>query len=346
MANEMSGAHGAVRIALPIGDPTPDILSTVGKWSASQSFNPTAFAASNTKGAMSQRKGIVDWTGSFEQFNGYPSVMPGWLFTFQGYAGPISGVPGTVGPTLIGDAICDNISVAWDWTGNALIRTTVNMACVSPLRNQPGGAAVVDTSTVNGTPTAGTHIDILNITTAGGGYQPLCAEKATLNVLGNPINFSNSCSIGKGTETPPIPIGLAYQSRKPGIIGWNMSITLDNADASYAPLPGGNGLPFSPGDYVEIRAYIDGSAYWILRYGFVAGYSNYNVDIETGAIITYDVDIQGSADAGVGTDADGFIKLPGASVPYWPASGALLMTKEMLGVAPPQKEQEQPQTAA
>jgi len=331
--NEMSGKYGAVSIVKPVGG-TAAILSTIGKWQASQAYGTTSFAASNTKGAHAKRKGIVDWTGSFEQLTGSPSVMPNDVFTFNGFAGPISGVPGTVGPTLTGDAIAESIALAWDWIGNGLLKTVVNMACVTPLRNVAAGTSIHDVSTVNGMPTAGTHIDIKNTSTAAVAFTTLCAQKATLNILGNPISLVNSCSLGKGTETPPIPLGLAYQTRRAGIVGWNMTITADNSDASYTAPPG-TGLPFAPGDYIEIKAYIDGSTFWNLKYGFVAGYSNYTVDIETGAIITYDIDIQGSSDSGPGQATDGAVLLPGGSA-WWPAAGALLAatpeeTRELVG---------------
>jgi hypothetical protein len=288
----MSGQHGAVSFK---GAP----LSTIRNWQTSITSELKTFVASNTKGGTGRRPGIFDWNGTFGQYGGVPVALPGDAGAFIGYPGPEDGIVGSSGPCAEGPAMIQQLSTTWNWVTDEIVSTVYNMVGTGPLI--ANSALVQDASTPN--TTRSSACAPWQFTPVGGAVQSPCIQQATLNVLVNLKEFANSCTGG-------------FKSRTTGVIDWNLSLTLDEADVTKL-------VGMTPGVFCAIKAFVNPTLFWQLNYGLIGDFSNYNVNIETGDIITYNVNFSMASDNGAAVPVAGAITAPGG-VAYWPASGAIV----------------------
>jgi len=269
--------------------------TTVRNWSVSETFTTHQIIASNTKGGSLRKPGIKDWNGSFLQNVDAPVNMPGEEFTFGGLSWPSTGAEGGSGFVYSGEAIVENIAVAWDFTSGAPIALTTNFAGNGELSKTT--AAYTD-SVAPDPPCADndTKIEIVGGGAGSGGGDEVCGiTQATLNVLATNPSYVNSCTGG-------------WTKRKGGPIDWNLALTIEEADLS--------ALPFDVDDYVEIKAFIDSDSYWHLKYGIVRDFSNFMVDRESGNIISVTANIEMSSHNDSATL--GLVKVPDGEENWFP----------------------------
>ena len=123
-------------------------------------------------------------------------------------------------------------------------------------------------------------------------------QAATLTIKSDNKPYANSCSVGQIL-------------RRPGIYSWDLSLQSDVEEIDL--------LGFVANDYLWIKLFTDPTLFWDLKYGQVRDFSNFQVNQNSGDIITYTINIAGSADKGPGTrGADGWIKAPSYGTPWWP----------------------------
>jgi hypothetical protein len=271
---------------------------------------------------------LFDWTGNFYQYCGVPLAYPGDQGLFIGYAGPGNvppgppgtGVPGTIGPSVQGLAMVSQLVQNWNWLTNDIITVNYQMVGKDELFSPPDlliqdpshpktnraseCAPWVFTpyqSDVNGKP--------LGIE---GTPFTLCLQQATLTVTANAKEFANSCTGG-------------WKSRIQGPFDWNLAIVLDEADIKQLKDPTDD-ITFGlrPGMFVGIDAFVNNIQAWGLEFGIVQDFTNYKVNIETGDIISYTVNILMSTDTGVAGSAFalGTVLAPDGRT-IWPIPGAV-----------------------
>jgi hypothetical protein len=296
----MSGRHGAISVG-------GAVASTIKNWHVTVLNELKTYVASNTKAGTGRRPGLWDWNGSFEQYGANPCCLPGDTVNFIGYAGPSSGVPGSAGPCATGPAFIESLSTVWNWVNNELVQTTYNMvgAVTGTGAGQFGLAfasnTIIDSSSPN-VLASGLCLPP-TVTKVGGSAGALCFEQATFTLTVPRQQFASSCT-------------GSWRGSKPGIWDWTLALVMDEADVSL--------VSFKPGDFVSVSLPIgssSGAGAWGLQYGIVQDFSDYVVDIETGAIITYTVNIAMSEDDGTGTI--GSITAPSGTV-IWPSTTSLL----------------------
>lgn len=278
-----------------------EVLTTLGNWQITNGADTKAFAASNTRGGTSRRKGNTDWSGSYKQFAAWPTVgcMPGDIFDFIGCIGPRSGTYGDAGPYVAGPCIVESVQLTIDWNTNAIIEMLTTIAGTGPLLAQTPEDYYVDESNPVGWASSEAEVKISD---GAGQYFQLCAQRLVLTLRAANQVFSNSC-------------GAGYMQRRRGILDWGMVITLDEPDVTALP------LTLKPNMYIETQIEINSPTNkWSLKYGLVKEFANFNVDVETSALLTYDVTVEMSADGGPNTAvAEPYgVKVPGFIDPYFP----------------------------
>jgi|SRR3989304_7278196 len=273
-------------------------VSTIRNWMVNHTADTKPLVASNTKGGNSRRFGNQDWTGSFEQFDGVPIVMPGQGFNFIGFIGPLSGTPQDVGPAYVGPAIVDNIALTINWETGDIITCVTNFSGNGEVQVLPG-QDFVDNTTPKGYPSQLAKLELAMYTAGTLVYTPICVQQAVLNILANNIPVMDSCGDG-------------WMRRLGGVIDWNMNFVCTEADITAQPL---NMLVNS---YVAAKLWINSLNYWDLKWALVKEYTNFTVERDTGKLINYTVNIEMSVDSGPNSLADGQIILPGAITPWFP----------------------------
>jgi hypothetical protein len=283
-----SGRWGAVSVG--------GVLSSIGQWGVSKTADTKAFAASNTKSGTGRRAGNLDWNGSFQQQSGFPSVLPGDTGTFIGLIAPAGDAQGAAGLGKTGSFICDSVQIVWNWMTNEIVRSTVNISGNGLLTNI-SNADLVDASQSLAVPSSLCAMQIVKHDTVS--YVNGCFQQATLTMARANKPFANSCTSGS-------------INRRIGNLDWSLVLQSDVEDTA-------TGWDFDENDYVKIKAYIDDEQFWLLEYGLVRAFENFNVNVETGDISRYSIAIDMSGDTGPGTDFDGQIVKPDVSV-MWPVA--------------------------
>lgn len=108
-----SGRNGLV------GDYTGSVFtqfSRVRNWNLTSITNPETRYYSGTRFAPQRINGFTNHTGTFGGFGVTPPLFAGDLFTFIGYTAPTTGVPCTPGCAYHVDAIVDSLTLTWNWT--------------------------------------------------------------------------------------------------------------------------------------------------------------------------------------------------------------------------------------
>lgn len=251
-------------------------IDTMRQWTiAEQAAQPKA-VASNTLLGTARKRGVHSWNGSYQAYGAQPVPMPGNIFHFKGYGAPSNDTAGSSGTTYEGDAMCSQVSIAWDWKAGAIIGHTVTFAGHLELTKE-SAADPGDSVTPNLLETTGTKVqwsagslnsfaDLPNVT------------QATLNISALVEAYVNSSTYVNGK---------AWTGQKSGPIDWNLSIGQQD-DERLTSI-------FDIDDVVEIKLFTDSTHFWKLTYGIVRDFGGITVNRETGAIIarTINVDMNG-----------------------------------------------------
>jgi hypothetical protein len=284
--------------------------TTIRDWMINSFSDTRRYAASNTRGAVDRMRGNYDWNGRFRHFGDWVAMSqsypgggyPGEYIQFQGYQGAPDETYGGEGPWVQGDAIVDSIEVVWDWLTNDPVSVTTNISGNGAIQDMTD-AAHTDISPPD---TYSSEFCVLSIRdfTGGGSLTTVCARRATLTMSCDNKAYVNSCSGG-------------IVKRAPGILDWNMAIVMEQPDSA--------NLSFGQGNVVGISINVNGSSegFFELNYGIVRGFSDFVVNIETGDIISYTVNIEMCATDDSGTV--GHIHVPNTTGDWWPENTTLLL---------------------
>jgi hypothetical protein len=283
--------------------------STVRNWSIGETMAPAPFVASNTKGGTGRRTGVKAWAGSFNQFGGIPTVLPGQLFAFAGYTAPDNDTLAGVGTKYSGQAIIDQLVVNFDWTSGAVINTQSSFSGHLALTVEDGAAALADNTDPDVPSVCCAKIEV------GGMGMEDCSVSEPESSLGDAsdewenlaqatltITAANQSFVNSSTN--------CWTGRKPGNIDWTLAVVEQQTQRF-----GGIYEKIKRGNSVELKLFIDDENYWWLKWGMVHDFSDITVERESGAIIARTVNISKNGFLNGNT---GLIRLPGAGSNFWP----------------------------
>lgn len=247
-------------------------ISTVRNWSVNDQHTPAQGVASNTAYGTLRRKGVHDWTGSFDRFGVVPEVMPGESFSFIGYTAPDDDISG-VGMRYSGTACVSQIALNMNWAGGEMISIQHDFAGHLALTGTPGAAEITDSTDPEVYPIGGCKLEYSSDGSTWHEWTDLLQAVWTLsNQLQQYVN--SSTYVG----------GYLWTGRKPGPIDWQLAVTEQNGDRSR----------FNKGDDIWVRLHLDtsGTNYWQLKVGQVGDFTGIVADRETGKILQQTVNVR------------------------------------------------------
>lgn len=287
---EKNGAKGAI-----------DGVPCIRNWSLNDLAETKEFACSATQGRRGRRAGIEDFNGSFEQYGGTPTLMPGECFTFEGFTGPDAvdcGPSSGDGNIYTGEAIIDQVAITWNWEASEEIMIASSFSGNGPLTIENG--EILDEETPIILPTTGSKGFFISSDGSVGNEAELCGIKsATLTFTADNTTYANSCTDGQ-------------RERNPGIGDWSLALNVDGDDRS-------NLQNIQKNSSYIFHLYIDSTQYFQLKWGIVNDFSNLVVDVETRAIIGHTVNILENSISLAGVV--GTILLPDGTT-YFPEGGS------------------------
>lgn len=301
---QTSGQYGA---AFSDGE----ALGTLANWNVNATADQKAFVASNTKGGTGRRGGNVDWSGTAKQYVGWPlgpEMMPaGDQWNFLGFLAPRTGVPGTAGPNIGGICLTESVTLSIDWAASSLVELMTNFVGNGALTYSGVETAFEDLTNPMAIPSREVEFKLGLFSSGAPVWTPTCVLKAALTFKANMYPFSSSCTSG-------------IVKRVAGTKDWSLVITLDEPDFKSLPI----GL--QQNQIVGAQFIYATGEEITLKWGIVKDITNINVDVETGAMISYDVQIDMSVDSGVDTGIAGSaVTLPdgaGGTFQWWPVVAA------------------------
>jgi hypothetical protein len=281
--------------------------NTLSSWAINLLMTTNRKAYSNTKGGMLTRRGPKDWNGSLNCGGVLPQVFPGDTFDGRFFVGPESEyTPGSTGPVYEGTAIVDQVVITIDWKTGAGISYVINFSGTGELTETEGS---YEDDSFPDVPSS-TDATVMLVGPDGsfgsgsdgsgpGGETELCGiETLTLTLTAANAASVNSCSGG-------------WTTRRPGIIDWTLNLVVDEASLA--------ALPFSQGDYVWLRIYVDETRYWSLKWGMVKEFTNFTVDRESAALINVTVPIEMTSHTEDSELGIGHVQVPShPGVDWWP----------------------------
>lgn len=251
MAGRHSGKFGIV-----------DGHSLIQNWNLEHITSPATSNPSNVPGGTMRTAGISDWSGSFQQNHGDPTVFPGDSLSFLGYTAPDSGVYDSVGTRFSGTAIVDSFNMVWSWDSGSL--SIVNTVSFSG--NDTGGlvqttsaGAITDVS-ADLTPT------ICDLKIEQGESE---SESPIANVTNITFNLT-SANVGSANSSTS-----CWVTRKAGNLDWTLAVTEEETDQL-----------LTIGNLFRLKPYVTASKFWVLSWGRLESYSGLSVDRSSGEIIS------------------------------------------------------------
>ena len=249
-----------------VGDYTDEILTRfarVRNWTFNEIENAEERRYAGTMLGMQRLPGVINSFGSFEGFGANPPLFAGDLFTFLGYTAPTSGIPCTTGCAASVLAYAASVSITWDWTAeNKGVTWAVNFVSNGAVTNLPTFLDNCDFSTycdpspcnlqvlVN-TGCNPAEVEWCNITTATLTYTAEMQEYS---------NSSTACNIKRE------PSGLDF--------------TLEVVDQNPCKI-------LSIGTDYRVRIQASSTpTYWDLQFARMMEVNNWQINPQTGAIIT------------------------------------------------------------
>lgn len=268
-------------------------IAAIRNWQVNDEHNPAVFANSATAIGHGRRRGVSSWAGSYSNHGAQPPLFPGQFATFEGYTAPDSGILDGTGNNYTGQIICDSVGIAWDWTGGQVLSSQSQFSGTGVLGYDTSDH-ITDASLSDPEPILPCKVQYQAV--SGGAFSTLaCITQANLNITSANVPYVNSSTSGT-------------TGRAAGLIDWSASINIED-DALYSGLVKGN-------SYIW-RFFTTATKYYELAAGIVVNAGNLNVNPETGAIISYTMNLamDGMYDVS-GTSTKGHIKLPDLST-YW-----------------------------
>lgn len=239
--------------------------SAIQNWTVNDTSVLPANVASGTKHGRVRNPGVRSWNGTFTQLLAEPAALPGEAVSFQGFTAPTTDIAGAAGITYAGNIVVTQAVINWDWTSGAHINSQMTFVGDGALTSS--SVAVTDATIVDPKEVCGTKIEY---STNGSAWTELAnVAQATLTLACDAQSYVNS-STG------------CWTGNLAGNIDWNASITLQD-NIRTGPAIGSN---------YYWRFFVDDTLFWLLKWGIPKDYSNIQVNIETGAIISQTLNLE------------------------------------------------------
>lgn len=302
-----SGKHGAVKY----GSGGGAFLTSIRNWIYNSTSTPEDYVHSGTRGAHDRAGGVWDSNGTFEQFGAIPVLFPGDSFDFYGFAGPDTGVFGTNGNTIVGPVLLDSLTINWDWNPNGRLSMSSTFSA-NGCFDEENSNDIVETPAFCPTRMCDLSIWVKRVcdedgpgSGSGSGSGNVGPYKLD-NVLTASLNFTADNQTVVNSST------LCCTERRPG-----------NVDATFSLVDQDNYIQFGKDDIYIIYAYVTATLYWEIAWMQYTGTDNYNVNLETGAVISKNnnFSFKGLLCCGAASPTLGYIHSPGAVV-RWPIAAS------------------------
>ena len=271
--------------------------STTQGWTINETNSLNKFSTSNLKCGTARKKGVFDWVGTYKGLGGLPPHLPGETVAFTGYLGPTDEVSG-VGQTVSGNIIILSSVITWDFQTAAIISWVNNYG--GHLAATWGTGTVTDVTDVEAPETYGVDVD----------NNGTIFDDVTQGVL--TLSSDVKTYVNSSTHVG----GKCWTGRKAGIIDWTYALSQECSDRDQAG--GLDGAPAIGSTDNYLKLFVDGTDYWGLKWGAVAGYSGLSADNDSGDIIARTINFEKNG-WDEGTTSLGEIFTPGELVtPWWP----------------------------
>jgi hypothetical protein len=269
-------------------------VSNVRNWTIEETSDPKAAVSSATRRGTARKAGVKSWTGTFSQYGGNPSYMPGDTIAFVGYRNSTTDVRNTAGIRSFGDVIVDSVAITWNWNSNEIISMVTNFSGDGELQHG-SGAGVIDATIADLKTPCSTD---------------LMLEGAVLpDVLTATLTFTMANQAYASSSTYVSASGSCWTKRKRGgALDFTLAIAQYN-EAGIAPIVIG-------ADAI-IKLYTNATEFWDLKWCQLQGISGVTIDIETGALIQQTLNFNFN---GIKNAALGYIRKPGSLTDYWPST--------------------------
>jgi hypothetical protein len=263
-------------------------ISNVRNWTIEETSDPKVAVSSATRRGTSRKSGVKSWTGTFSQYGGNPSYMPGDILPFVGYRNSSTDIRNTAGIRSTGDIIIDSVAITWNWNTNEIISMVSNFSGDGALAHA-SGAGVIDATIADNKTPCGTNV--------------LLDEVVLPDVLTATLTLSmaNQSFVSSSTA--------CWTKRKRGAaLDFTLAIIQYNESGLGPVLLGADAL---------IKLYTDDTSFWSLKWCQLQGITGVSVDIETGAIIQQTLNFNFN---GISAGVLGHIRKPGSLTDYWPST--------------------------
>lgn len=239
--------------------------TAIKNWTLNDVLESQKYIASNTRSGVGRESGIRDWSGSFVQYGHSPVTAPGSDFAFLGFTAPDDDEEtGGTGETYAGTAIVDSIVLNWNWEASELLTITTNFSGNGVLTTSTG-SQLSDVIIAVPDPTCGTKIQWLNGTVM---TEWANLTNAVLTITADNKPYVNSSSFLSQE---------CWRLRQRGNLDFTLAITEQSTTRANLP---------DIGDNVELNLYVDATLFWDLKWAKLHDFSNINVDVESGDIIS------------------------------------------------------------
>lgn len=278
-------------------------VDTVRNWSIEDAHDVKTYVASNTKFGTGRKTSVESWSGSFSPYGHTPVWMPGDDFSFVGYTGPDSQLPGGTGLRYSGTARVGQVTVNWGWQGGEIINHQTNFSGHLALTATAAGAAVSDLVVPRVPTVIGTKIDYSTDGNVWTEWTNLLSATLTL-----------TCALQAFVNSSTVVSGRLWTGQRPGPLDWTLAVNEQDNRRSL----------FAKGDVLYLRLYVTASLYWELKWAKVINFTGLTVDQETGAImqqtVNFGMDAFDPTQTTYDPDSIGHVLMPGGAQ-WWPISG-------------------------
>lgn len=248
-----------------------DGVPAVRQWSINDAQTLPTYVHSGTYFGTGRLPGPESWSGSFQFVGRQPPVLPGDFFNFSGFTSPDDSIDG-VGMVYSGNALVTQAQMDWNWATGEVIGGQVDFAGNLALTPTAAGAQIFDDACLDADSPVGTKITYDAATPWETFVELTNLAQAQLTMTCQANAYVNS-STASG--------GRLWTGQRAGPVDWTLSITQQDVTRT----------PFTKGQRVALRIYVDADDYWELFWGRVQDFTGITADRSTGAIIQQTINI-------------------------------------------------------
>lgn len=256
-----SGRYGFV------GDYTGSVLtrySRIRNWNLNPLANPEVRYYSGTRFGAQRIPGFLTYSGSFSGFGGVPPLFAGDTFTFIGYTAPTDGVACDPGCAYYLPAIVDSLAITWNWTAeNKTVNWTINYSSIGAMTEDTTFDPPCDDEVFCDPNPCDLNFVMKDPCDSDNTVEWCNLVSATLTFTANNVSYSNnstSCTLVKSI----------------GNLDWTLEVVDQNPCI----------IPTLQADYWFTIDATTTPTTWILKWGQFTSVSDFNINIETGEIIS------------------------------------------------------------